>query len=387
LNRNTIRASLILAAGALLLSACGGGEPSPSAFPALLVDGKSAYLASNTLVYKFDAQTGTEAWRFPATTDSANPRGPFSGIPLKYGDMVIVGGSTNSTGSYDHHLYALSDETGQEVWRFSPNDKAHEFMEGAVSDGKLIYAPNGDGNLYAIDATQMVSSQPKLIWEFHTSNKLWSLPLLDNGKLYQGSIDHNLYAIDAATGKELWRFEGSTAPIAVQPVLNDGVLYFGAFDSTFYAVNAADGSLKWKTPVDAWVWTEATIDNNTIYFGDVHGKLYALDLATGKQKWYYVTNDAIKARPVVMSDTLYIVSEDTDAYALDLTNIKPDDTGKVSYESYKWRNDTFGRRLVSKPSITDNMILIPLFDGDIKLWALDANNSTRKYQFPAPVSK
>ncbi|HEY3340615.1 MAG TPA: PQQ-binding-like beta-propeller repeat protein [Anaerolineae bacterium] len=387
MNRNTIRASLMLAAGMLLLSACGGGEPSPTGFPALLVDGKSAYLASNTLVYKFDAQTGAEAWRFPASQDTANPRGPFSGIPLKYGNVIIVGGSTNSTGGFDRHLYALSDDKGQEVWRFSPNDKAHEFMEGAISDGKLIYAPNGDGNLYAIDATQMVSSQPKLVWQFNTGNKLWSLPLLDNGKLYQGSIDHKLYAIDAATGKELWQFTGATAPIAVQPVLSDGVLYFGAFDSTFYAVNAADGTLKWKTAVDAWVWTEASIDNNTIYFGDVHGKLYALDAATGKQKWYYVTNDAIKAQPMVVSNTLYAVSEDTNAYALDLTNLKPDSTGKVDPSAYKWRNDTFGRRLVSKPTIADNAILVPLFDGDIKVWALDASNGTRKYQFPAPVSK
>jgi outer membrane protein assembly factor BamB len=378
----------VIAASALLLSACGGGEASPSSFPAVLVDGKSAYLASNTEVYKIDAQTGTEAWRFPASQDNANPRGPFSGAPLKYGNLIVVGGSTSSTGgTYDRHIYALANDTGQEVWRFSPNDKAREFMAGAVSDGKLIFAPNGDGNLYAIDATQMVSNQPKLVWQFNTSNKLWSLPLLDNGKLYQGAIDHKLYAIDAATGKKLWEFSAATAPIAVQPALSNGVLYFGAFDSTFYAVNAADGSLKWKTTVGAWVWTDATIDNDTVYFGDVRGKLYALDAATGQQKWYYPTNDAIKAQPVIVSNTLYIVSEDTNAYALDLSTIKPDDTGKVELTSYKWRNDTLARRLVSKPVVADNTILIPLFDGEIKLWALDVNNGTRKFQFPPAANK
>ena len=398
LNRKTIsairaiRTSLALAAGVLLLSACGGGEPAPSAFPGLLVDGNAGYLAGNTLVHKFDTQTGAELWRFPASQDTANPRGPFSGVPLKYGDVIIVGGSTNATGSADNHLYALSPETGQEVWRFNPGSNAKEFIEGAVSDGKLIYAPNGDGNLYAIDPAQMVSNQPKIVWQFSTGNRLWSLPLLANGKLYQGAIDHKLYAIDAASGKELWRFEGATAPIAVQPSLSDGVLYFGAFDSNFYAVNAADGTLKWKTPVDGWVWTDAAINNGVVYVGDVRGKVYALDATTGQQKWYYVTNDTIKAQPVVMSDTLYVVSVDANAYALDLTSVKPDATGKVDYNNNKWRNDTFGRRLISRPATLGNTILIPLFDGDIKVWTLDANTGARKYQVPpaatpTPASK
>ena len=91
LNRNTWRAIAAFAAGVLLLSACGGGEVPPSAFPGLLVDGTSAYLASNIHLFKFDAQTGIEKWRYPATVDNANPRGPFSGVPLKYGDAIVVG--------------------------------------------------------------------------------------------------------------------------------------------------------------------------------------------------------------------------------------------------------------------------------------------------------
>ena len=372
-------------AGIVLLSACGGGEPAPSAFPGIMVDGNSAYLASNLEVYKFDARNGTETWRFPGTQDSANPRGPFSGVPLKFGNTIVVGGSTGANGAYDKHLYAIAEDTGQEVWRFTPpGDQGKEFVDGAVSDGKIIYAPNGDGNLYAIDPSQKENNQPKVVWTFHTGNRLWNQPLLTDGKLYQGALDHKLYAIDAATGKELWRFEGATAPIAVVPALQNGVLYFGAFDSNFYAVNAADGKLKWKTTVDGWVWTNATINQETIYFGDVRGKLYALDLASGQRKWYFETLDAIKAHPVISGSLLYVVSEDTNVYTLDLTAIKADATGKVDNNSTKWRDSTIGRRLVSTPALTDKTLLVPLFDGDIKAWALDATTGARKFQYPLP---
>ncbi len=384
MNSKYVRISLALVAGTFLLTACGGGEPEPTAFPGLIVDGNAAYLASNLLVYKFDAQNGTENWQFPASQDNANPRGPFSGAPLKVGNLIIVGGSTNSTGGADPHLYALNSDTGQEVWRFGPGGPAKEFMAGAVTDGQRIYAPNGDGSLYAIDATQAVSGQPKLLWQFNTGNRLWSLPRVAGNAVYQGSFDHKLYAIDAATGKELWQFDGATAPIAVQPALSDGVLYFGAFDSYFYAVNASDGKLRWKTPVDGWVWCNATVDNGVVYFGDVHGKVYALDAATGQRKWTYVAHDTIRAQPIINQGTLFFVSEDTNAYALNLKTIKPDAAGVVDYNATQWRNDTLGRRLVSRPVITDGTILIPLFDGNIKVWALDASNGSRKYQFPPP---
>jgi outer membrane protein assembly factor BamB len=379
-----MRVLIAAVAGMLILSACAGGELPPSAFPGITVEGQSAYLASNQQVYKFDPATGEEAWRFPVSLDNATPIGPFSGPPLKFGDVIIVGGSTGQNGAYDRHLYALSDQTGQEVWRYTPGDTAKEFVAGVVSDGKLLYAPNGDGNLYAIDPAQQENNQPKLIWKFSTGNRLWSLPLFADGKLYQGSFDHSLYAVDAATGKELWRFTDSTAPIAVQPTLKDGVLYFGAFDSYFYAVNAADGALKWKTHVDGWVWCDATLSDDTIFFGDVRGKLYALDLATGQRKWFFETGDSIKAQPVLVNNLLVIASMDTNVYALDPSAVAPDASGKVDRNNTKWLNNTLARRLATDPAVVEDILLVPPFDGDIKVWALDANTGQRKFQYPLP---
>ncbi|HEY3290608.1 MAG TPA: PQQ-binding-like beta-propeller repeat protein [Anaerolineae bacterium] len=381
-----VRALVASVAGLFLLSACGGGgEVPPSAFPGMTTDGQSAYLASNAVVYKFNAQNASESWRFTTSTEKDNQRGPFSGVPTKIGDVVVAGGSTGANGAYDKHLYGISDENGQEVWRFTPpGDKGREFVDGAVTDGKIIYAPNGDGNLYAIDPAQKDSNQPKAVWTFNTGNRLWSKPLLADGKLYQGALDHKLYAIDAVTGKELWRFEGATAPIAVQPTLKDGVLYCGAFDSVFYAVNAKDGSLKWKTVVDGWVWTAAAITSDGVYFGDVKGKLYALDLASGQRNWTFETRDSIKAQPVISGTTMYVVSVDTNVYAFDLKDIKKDAAGVVEFNNSKWRNETIGRRLLSSPVVMGDVLLIPVFDGDVKVWALDANTGSRKYQFPIP---
>ena len=75
-------------------------------------------------------------------------------------------------GAEGRNLYAIDAASGRELWRFL---KPKEWVDGVVTDGKLIYAPNGDGNLYAIDASD---NTPKEVWKFQTDNKLWSRPLL-----------------------------------------------------------------------------------------------------------------------------------------------------------------------------------------------------------------
>ena len=65
-----------------------------------------------------------------------------------------------------------------------------------------------------------------------------------------GSRSYDLIALDAATGKELWKHYYWFSWIESPPVVRDGVVYTGSSDATnVYAINLADGSLRWKTAV------------------------------------------------------------------------------------------------------------------------------------------
>ncbi len=364
----------------LLLTAC-AGEPPPSAFPGMSVYGDFAYLANNFHLSKWDLKSGAQVWQFPATQDTATPIGPFSGTPAKYGDWIIIGGSAGLNGGYDRHVYAVSDATGAEVWRFTG---VREFVDGVVTDGKLIFAPSGDGVLYALDPSNRdTNGEPRVAWKFQTGNRLWSRPLLADGRLYQASFDHTLYAIDAATGQEIWRFDTPNAPVAVQPALRNGVLYFASFDGYAYAVNAADGTLKWKSPVDGWVWTDPSVGDTLLYMGDVRGRVYAFDLQSGERKWHFDALDSIKAHPVLANDLLYIVSMDTFVYALDPLGAGRDSNGKVDRNAAKWRNETLGRRLMTTPVIYGDNLLVPPLDGEVKIWSLNAKTGERGIRMPA----
>lgn len=379
---------LALPALALTLSACGASEPAPGGFPGLLVTDSNAYLASNTHVYKLSLDTAAEQWRFslgsPATV-------VFAGAPVRFDKTIVVAGGIG-TGFIDNHVYAISDADGSEVWRFNGGEASREYVDGVATDGKLIYAANGDGTLYALDPATLsdvndagvARKSPTLVWKFSTGNRLWSRPLIDGGHVYQASMDHKLYALDAATGALLWTFDLAGTPIGVRPAIGNGTLYFGAFNSTFYAVEAATGKVKWQQKLESWLWSDPLLDNGVVYAGDVQGRVFALKADTGEKLWWFQIRDAVRAQPVVDRGTLFVAGMDTQVYALDLANLKPGADGRVEYKdsSRKWKDDVnLGRRMPSTPVARANQLWTPLFDGDIKLHVLDQTTGAKLLSF------
>lgn len=362
----------------LVLSAC-GGEISPTSFPGLTLDNGDAYLASNLHVYKLDPTTGAQVWIFPSTGEEGGQRpGPFAGPPLKFGNAIIVGETVDMSGRANHRLYALSASTGMELWRFSGGRR--EYTDGASTDGKLIFAPNGDNTLYALDPSQMDGAEPKLVWKFTAQDKLWVRPLIANGKVFQPSLDHNLYALDTATGKLLWTFSAG-ASIASHPAIADGALYFGSFDQRMYAVDAETGAEIWRSPerLGGWIWCDPLLDGDEIFVGDVKGGVYAIDRRSGNVLWRSQVGGAIRAQPVIVGNKLYVVSSDTYLYSFD-RRPEADANGYVS--PTRVLENGLVRRLLSTPAYANGALLVPLFDGDVKLTAVDLESRQKKFEFP-----
>ncbi len=117
-------------------------------------------------------------------------------------------------------VYAVEASTGKLIWKYDPQIRLDQALNGsysartnggvAVWNGK-VYVGTGDCRLIAIDA-----ATAKKIWEATVCEPLQTgitgAPRVANGKIlmgYNGSDDAvrgALAAYDAETGKELWRF-------------------------------------------------------------------------------------------------------------------------------------------------------------------------------------
>ena len=101
---------ILLALGAILLSACSGGRASiVNTWAGLAADGERAYLASGSHIYAVDITTGKEIWRYPAETDSNIL---FYGNPILTSDGQLLAGSEGN----NHELVSINPETGKDNW-------------------------------------------------------------------------------------------------------------------------------------------------------------------------------------------------------------------------------------------------------------------------------
>jgi outer membrane protein assembly factor BamB len=92
-------------------------------------------------------------------------------------------------------------------------------------------------------------------WAARIGSPIDSSPAVVGGVLYVGAADGYEYALNAATGAQLWRtFLGVTNIPACLPqmgvtssaAVQDGVVYVGGGDAYWYALDAGSGSVLWR---------------------------------------------------------------------------------------------------------------------------------------------
>jgi quinohemoprotein ethanol dehydrogenase len=151
-----------------------------------------------------------------------------------------------------------------------------------------------------------------LAWSYDTKSLrgLEATPLVANGVLYATADWSNVFAVDARTGRELWRWDAKAIRVrgyrACCDVVNRGValyrdkLYVGVIDGRLAALDAATGAVRWEvqtTPIgEPYTITGAprVVDGKVIIGNGgaelgVRGFVSAYDAETGKLAWRFYT--------------------------------------------------------------------------------------------------
>ena len=92
----------------------------------------------------------------------------------------------------------------------------------------------------------ILSDSLTLLWKFKTNDEIKSSPAIDEGLVFIGSSDANVYAIGLENGNLVWSYKTGGAVEATACVA-DGSVFIGSSDSFLYALDAKTGRLKWNT--------------------------------------------------------------------------------------------------------------------------------------------
>jgi outer membrane protein assembly factor BamB len=257
------------------------------------VIGDSVYLASDTgLLYRLDKRSGKEHWRAKIDRGSPERIPPYKEGSRwdRYGSSVVADGKRVYVGSRDKTLYALDIATGKEQWRVETQDMMT--ATPALHRDMVLFA-DYKGIVQAVGA-----SDGKPRWTYDAKLPVAGDLIVDAGRVFVGSRTYDLIALDAASGKELWKHYYWFSWIESPPVVRDGVVYTGSSDGVgVFAIDARDGTLRWKAAVPGWAWPRTAVSDKLVvaatvgagaYPGARAGSLVAIDRATGAIRWLYL---------------------------------------------------------------------------------------------------
>jgi eukaryotic-like serine/threonine-protein kinase len=153
-----------------------------------------------------------------------------------------------------------------------------------------------------------LAQEIELLWTFKTEGPIKSSAAIQENRVFIGSDDGHLYALNFADGKKIWSHK-TEGPIESSPLVLDGKVYFGSSDGFLYAIEAASGDLIWKFETEDRIlgspnWVAAPDGEGVwILIGSYDYKLYCLDAATGQKQWSYETDNYINGTPAVANGT------------------------------------------------------------------------------------
>jgi outer membrane protein assembly factor BamB len=344
---------------ALGLSACGGFFATQN-FPGLVLDDDILYISAGSQVHAVDVTNGQEILlgnaplRFPK--DSDNNIILFAPVALTDGGQMVVPNSHPSS----HGLYSVERATGNVRWTFEGSKGT--WIAGALALNDTVYAPGGEGILYALD----MNGNER--WSVQLSNNGLMARLVTNGELiFVPTMDGILFAINPANGREVWQRE-LNGPIIAPPLLDeDGNLYIGTLSGRMFSIQAASGAVNWEQKLDGTIWSAPALDGETLYIGVMVGKegrFYALQQTTGAIRWQRSEEGSILASPLAFDGKVLYVTELGRVQAL---------SGDGAPQ---WQAELKGK-LVSGPILAGDLILIVPMQGDDLLVAFDVNGAQR----------
>jgi outer membrane protein assembly factor BamB len=329
-------------------------------------------------------QLGGVKWAFKAG-------GPIVTSPALADGVVYIA-------ALDGHLYAIDQETGKEKWNFK--SRMPIASSPAVIGGTLYFVSSA-GSLVALD---IKTGQPKWVYAIEYERKFearnlhgypsaaqtipdvfdifTSSPAVANGKVYFGSGDGNVYAVDAQSGSLLWKFATKDVVHSSPAVVNNTV-YIGSWDSYLYAIDADTGQGKWsfKSGDDNTIHNQVgfqsspAVVDGTVYIGCRDAHVYAIDAATGHKKWDYPTNKSwVVGTPAVREGMVYVGTSDSSRFmALDAK------TGRLRFEFKA------GAYMFSSAALAGDLAYIGDHNG--RLYAIDAKAGKLAWEFQTEASK
>ncbi len=294
--------------------------------------------------------------RFPAATHTERSR------PAVAGERVYLGYASTEG------LFVLDRRSG-EVLETLESKAAVQAEAVPMLDGGVLFADTA-GYTFRYDA------EGEELWSHFGGAPVTARPTLADGRVFVGSVDDVLYALDAETGDLAWRYQRPDDPTrhseltlfgAPSPVVAGDLLLAGFSDGATVALDASSGTTTWERRVGEGTYPDLigtpVVADGDLYVGGFSEPLVSLDLDTKSVRWRVDAGTADAS--LVDGERLYHPGSDGRLRAIDR---------RTGATIWTWDSETSGA--LTTPQVTGAGLLLGSSDGGLYLVDSESGEAT-----------
>jgi outer membrane protein assembly factor BamB len=275
----------------------------------------------------------------------------------RYTGRVVVAGETIYAGSVDRKVYAVDLASGQLRW----SSRLGGLIGGGVLVvGDTVYTASGrpEGKVYALDA--------------HTGRRLWrtttgtvSAPLaLVDGILVAETQRGEVVGLDPAAGTVRWRRIVGFSRIPAVPA-DSGTLVVATIDSLF-RLNARDGKVVRRARSPGAIVSPWLEHHGLLVAGTTDSSVVAIAPGDLRPRWRAALDAPVLGTPAAQGDTLYAASRRGTLY-----RIAPDSMPVAApIAELDWP-------VTSSVTVLDGLVLLGGADGALRALRTDGSEAWR----------
>ncbi len=159
-----------------------------------------------------------------------------------------------------------------------------------------------------INAQNVKNLRPVFVFQTEVTESMETAPIVVDGVMFLTTSYNHVYAVDAATGKEFWHYKHKMGPVTTfccgpnnrGVAIAGGKVFMGTLDAKLVALDAKTGKLAWETqiadPEKGYSETMApTVVDNKVLIGTnggeygIRGFVKAFNADDGKLLWTFFT--------------------------------------------------------------------------------------------------
>jgi outer membrane protein assembly factor BamB len=193
-------------------------------------------------------------------------------------------------------------------------------------------------------------------WNKKYNEPVTSTPVFSGDRVFFGSRDRNLYALERGTGEVAWRYRAADG-IGASPAVSGNHIIGADYKGNVFAVGAADGKLAWNRKLPGKVVSSPCVGGGEVVVGCYDGTAYALSSETGRVLWRLATGGRVRGTCAFADGRFFIPSYDGRLYA-------------VTAGTVAWRA-ILGSQVDSSPAIDGDRVVVGAANG--RVYGLDAS--------------